>query len=306
MTPPAPPPEPAPELQGLTPAQLLEYEARLGALTLAALRRVMRQITNGLGEVTTAGAQPQVLVAHMPGKHNQKTHGHGGTAGPGGGVDIVGGSSDQGAGFADEVFAARGQYVGMSGDPALSAIANRQGFDGPPEVVSAREMDGMIRGGRPEMLRGMSAQSGKTAAQIHEEMRSGPLYHGSGVYGNGVYFAPRAKGIGQGGASDPHAFSDGSPGSVMRATLHPRARVVDGAKIEAEHAAYFRSLGFERAVGPFQTPRNNQDVVFGDVGRFAASRGYDAIHYSDSKKGGYVPEQWVVLNRSALIIEAGP
>ena len=47
-----------PLLQGLTGVEVDRYETRLEELTLAALRKVMRLITRGLGEVTTAAADP--------------------------------------------------------------------------------------------------------------------------------------------------------------------------------------------------------------------------------------------------------
>ncbi len=209
--------------------------------------------------------------------------------------------------LADGVVAARGSFTGRSRDPALSAIAQRQGFDGPPTVVSRAEMDGLIRSGRPHMLRGVQAEldsdgnpvpGGKTAQQIHEDLRSGDAHFGRGVYGNGYYFAP-PKGRGFAGAE---RFGAGPHGAMVRATLRADAKVVKYGQLRQEHAAYFKSLGHEPATS-WETPRSHQDLVFGDLGRFAAARGYDAVEMSGSKAGGYAPPQWLVLNRTALIVE---
>lgn len=196
----------------------------------------------------------------------------------------------------------------------MSVIAERQGFDAHPEVVSREEMDRLVKRGGPVMLRGVhgTEDGAKTAAEIHEDMRSGPAQFGHGVYGNGYYFAPPG---GQGFAG-AEGFADGTPGSLARATLRPGAKVVKYRELRREHDEYFESQGFEAHVagglerlptggyGP-SAPRNLQDAAFSDLGRFAAAKGYDVVAMDDSKAGGYIPKQWLVLNRSALVVEAG-
>jgi hypothetical protein len=215
--------------------------------------------------------------------------------------------------LADDVVAERAGFEGRSRDPALSAIAHRQGFDGPPEVVTRTEMDRLIKSGRPELLRGVQApeDGSKTAAQIQEDMRSGDAHFGRGIYGNGYYFAPP----GGSGFSGAEGFGAGPNGAMARATLRPGAKVVKYRQLEKERAEHFAGLGhdphregglepnpdgsgYRRAV-----PRSNEDLVLSDLGRYAAARGYDAVQMDDSKAGGYIPPQWLVVNRTALIVE---
>jgi hypothetical protein len=243
------------------------------------------------------------VLAH-PG-HDQKSHGRKGGGGRVEGKDLMRGGASA---MAERVASARERY-GSSRDPALSAIAAEQGFDGPPQVVSRQEMDRLVRGS-PEIIRGVHSTDDKTAAEIHEEMRSGDAQFGRGVYGNGYYFAPPG-GSGFAGAEN---FGDGTPGAIARATLSKDAKVVGYRQIHQEHDAYFASLGHEPyRPGGFEesptggwresTPKSTEDLVFSDLGRFAAARGYDAIKMDDSKKGGYISPQYLVVNRTALIVE---
>ena len=233
-----------------------------------------------------------------------------GSGGPGSGRDLMG--SDAGVDLAERIVAVRAAHAG-SRDDALSAIAAEQGFDARPRVVDRAEMDRLVRSGSPEMLRGVqpNPEQGKSAEQIHEELRSGDAQFGRGVYGNGYYFAPPG-GSGFAGAEN---FGEGE-GAMLRATLDPGAKVVGYRKLREEHDAYFAALGHEphvpgglerdRDSGGFRPsqPKSSRDLVFGDLGRFAAARGYDAVEMNDSKSGGYISPQWLVLNRGALIVES--
>lgn len=162
-------------------------------------------------------------------------------------------------------------------DLLLHGIAVEQHFDGEPKVVSAAELDELIASGQPELWRGVKArESGRTAADINEELRNGPVYYGAGIYGNGVYTALRE--------NHAHAFSDGTTGAVSRMTLRPDARVGDYEEIRREWSSYANGI---------QDPTVYD--FMGDPGRYAAARGWDAY---------VTPEQSiVVLNRTALVIE---
>ena len=61
-------------IRGLTDEQLADYEQRAEQAMLTALESVMATIAKHLGATHTASA----LVAHLPGKHDQRTHGRGG------------------------------------------------------------------------------------------------------------------------------------------------------------------------------------------------------------------------------------
>jgi hypothetical protein len=241
-----------------------------------------------------------LAILNHKGHADQRTHGRKG--GKAEGQDLIGAGA---ADLANGVVAARAGFEGRSRDTALSAIAQRQGFDGPPQVVSRAEMDQLIASGRPELLRGVQApkDGSKTAEQIQEEMRSGDAQFGTGVFGNGYYFAPPG---GQGFAS-AERFGSGPDGAMARATLRPDAKVVGYAQVRAEHEAYFATLGHKPTRASLlhknPTPRSNEDAVFADLGRFAAAKGYDAIEMGDTEATGYISPQMLVVNRTALIVE---
>lgn len=291
-------------ITGLTPEQLDEYEARAEQAMREALDWVMDQIADRLGRVGTASA----LVAHMPGRHNQQTHGRGGKGvGPGGGVDLIAGGQaeaiaadaiDAAAPYATERSELAGRLlysgggVGPHGDEALFHLAIQQGFDGPATAVSRAEMDTAIRGGflgrgaATPMYRGVrpSPDGTRTAAQIHEQVRSGPAHYGLGFSGNGYYMSSSR--------SEASRYGD-----VARYALHARARVVDLRELDAEQSAYLASLPQGSAARR----------VFSDPGRYAAARGYDAIKWRRGEETGKAPgeeDEFIVLNRSALLAEA--
>jgi len=61
-------------IEGLPDAVLADYETRAEAAMVQALQQVMDTVADRIGKVQTA-AGLDVLVAHMPGQHNQKDHG---------------------------------------------------------------------------------------------------------------------------------------------------------------------------------------------------------------------------------------
>lgn len=282
-------------IRGLTDEQLADYEQRAEAAMLTALESVMNTIAAHLGATRTAGA----LVAHLPGKHDQRTHGRKG-AGPGGGVDLIAaGQADALAASALEAAGAfevdeeqlagrrlyRGGGVGPHGDEALHHIATQQGFDGPAQLVTKKEMDRGVRRGDVEMFRGVrKSHDGKmTAAQVHESAVSGDAYYGLGYSGNGIYL------------SNSRSIA-GQYGQVGRYALHRDARVVDFRDLQREQGAFLDSVGHTTTTGR----------VFSDPGRYAAARGYDAIRWRRGEEGGRrkgEEDEFIVLNRSALLAE---
>jgi hypothetical protein len=163
-------------------------------------------------------------------------------------------------------------------DPGLSAVAARQGFDGRPRVVSKQEMDDLVHsGGHIELFRGVAAGHTKSARQINEDLRSGDAYFGTGIFGNGYYFAA--------GREPAGFYSDETPGSVIRAALPKDARIIDYGEINTNYT------GKPGSSNPF----------YSDPGRWAAARGHDAIR---KKRGAAIGgDYYVILNRSALVVE---
>lgn len=205
--------------------------------------------------------------------------------------------SDRGANLVKEVINRRVAYQDKAPDPMLSAIAELQGFDAKPRVVTRAEMTRLIKEGHTLMYRGVQksgaarvrarAAAGqpsveRAAHEIHEAMRAGDAHFGLGIYGNGYYFTTvRTTAVG---------YSDRTAGSVARATLRKDARTIDSDEAYRLWQAWQRS-----------TPTASE--VFSDVGRWAAAQGYDALVKNFNVTHGRTEKYFIVLNRAALIVE---
>lgn len=174
-----------------------------------------------------------------------------------------------------------GRQIGVVlSDPALGDIMHAQGFDGAPEVLTPEQMDVAVRGGQvTELFRALRPHDGHTGADFAEQYRSGDMYAGTGIYGNGAYTTPSWK------EADGMAREPGS--QVMRMGLRSDARVIsyDDAKAAARKHGSRRNLWF-------------------DPGRAAAALGYDAILVPPGVHRGS-HSYYVILNRTATVVEAG-
>jgi 8-oxo-dGTP pyrophosphatase MutT (NUDIX family) len=202
-------------------------------------------------------------------------------------------------------------YDGKTADGRLAAIGAQQGFDDTPTVVGKAEIDRLLAtGDYIEVWRGVSGagganwrssnSGGKTAADINEEMRSGPAYYGKGIFGNGYYLATQRRVATQ--------YADGTKGSIARMLIPKSAVTQTYDKVKAE---------------AFKNPRTSkaknagygETATFYDPGRYAAAKGLDGIeinphHMSPSGGAGHVASagkpafNW--LNRSVLIMQKEP
>lgn len=189
-------------------------------------------------------------------------------------------------------------------DPLLAAIAHEQGFDGPPQVVSGDEMDGLVRSGQAiEMWRGVAGYDidldhSVTAGEAAEQYRSGDAFYGSGgMYGNGIY------------AAMEHSYASdatrGEAGGLLRIGLRSDAVVVDYRQVDAE-AESFNSGGTADLTFNWgnatreQLRRGARDYPWTDPGRLAASRGVDAIRITRPSGDFYI-----ILNRTATVVQEG-
>jgi hypothetical protein len=177
-----------------------------------------------------------------------------------------------------------------AGDGALARILAEQGFDGAPELVDELPTGllPLYRGVDPGMAEW--DVGGLTGAAMNEQFRTGGLFPGLGLYGNGTYFSiSREVAEVYGGAG----YGDLPPGNILVAALRPDARVIDYDELLAE----IRREGLSES-------------VLADPGRYAASRGYDAIRVDGHTDGSDVADasgrdhftQYVVLNRRALVV----
>lgn len=207
-------------------------------------------------------------------------------------------------------------------DPSLAEIGRRQGFDGLPQVATRGDLDRAVASGWTEVWRGVvGSDSGLTPAQINGRFRSGPYEPGRGQYGNGWYLSERRitaecyrgrdpLGNQPAGGGADYELSDLSgeerPDSLLRMAISPAARVVDYDELVEERNRWLLGRPVDQTSAKVLT----------DVGRFAASRGYDVVRIGpDHPDGSFYPGwedaedevggavQWIVLNRTAVMVQ---
>lgn len=181
-------------------------------------------------------------------------------------------------------------FDGPQGNMAFIAIADRQGFNGPPTVTSdIPEFEKIRSEGGIALFRGQGwVKAGGTGQ--HQSARL--------LYGD--RFAGGGHGVGTNMSNDAFNaayYADDSPGATVGFLLRPAASVVSYPDLNAERDAYLESLPPGRK---FDAER----AVYADLGRYAAARGYDAmvVRQGESpllKRAGR--EEWVVFNRTALV-----
>lgn len=189
-------------------------------------------------------------------------------------------------------------------DGGLPAVAKMQGFDSPPRVATAAEVDAAVAKGWTETWRGVR---GTAAAGINDAFRTGDYQPGVGLFGKGFYFsADRRVGEAYRGAElkfdrdyEIVGYSGGDQGGLLRAAVSPDASLVT----------------FDELASQMKTERGRhgsltaaQERLLADPGAFAAARGYDVIRVEGRADGVHMdnyPDQYVVLNRSALMVQRG-
>ena len=178
------------------------------------------------------------------------------------------------------------KYENVSTMAEMRAVTNGiLGYDGLPKVVDSAEFEKLSKG-KTVLYRGVHSSGTKTAAEIVDEFMSGDLWTGNAggaAFGNGVYFT----------ADESVARGEyaGIDGAVIEALL------VDGAKTADYKAIYqeYMETGIPRLVGA----KEDYQFIIGDVGQYAAVKGYDAIALNGYQNHDYV----VVLNRSKCIVK---
>ncbi|WP_328407819.1 hypothetical protein [Nocardia sp. NBC_00403] len=189
------------------------------------------------------------------------------------------------------------EKIGRNGDMALAEIYRRQGFDGPAELTDAEGIAGLESTGRTRLLRGVSD------ARHVEEFKFGPLFPGTGGFGHGTY-----------ATTDPQRamqYAHYDPDQVIEMVLHPDARIVDYERLHNEQQQALSQINDElnRLHKMERTPEEEARIeelkeksfILKDRGRFAAAKGYDAYLVPEATADHY--EEWVILNRTALIIQ---
>ncbi|MFE2751573.1 hypothetical protein ACFXGA_06170 [Actinosynnema sp. NPDC059335] len=169
---------------------------------------------------------------------------------------------------------AAGRLLRGRRDRVLEEMLRRAGADGPPQVVSRSELVRLVQGGARPVWRGIT---GPDAAGRAEQLRSGPLYVGLGIYGNGVYVTSTEAGA--------RRFA-GADGVVVVGVLLATAVVVAWPELEeqVEELQGRLSAAQRRRLAP----------ILADPGRVAAALGYQAVLLPNGDV--------LVLDRAALAV----
>lgn len=183
----------------------------------------------------------------------------------------------------------------VRGDMYGNYLAAEQGFDGPPQVVTPEQFAELRRDGqiRTVLYRGVGGGNRAMPAEdVHREWRVGRYRHGLGTFGNGTYMAVRRA----------HAAEYGEVGQFG---LRKGSRVINWDQLLKEMEQWSRRV---RARDDYDNdPEWN---MYGDPGRYAMARGYDAIFVPAGSKPGLGREaggdQYVILNRTAIISAVPP
>jgi hypothetical protein len=206
-------------------------------------------------------------------------------------------------------------------DPFLASVLRAQGFDGLPQVVDADTFAQMEKDGEfaVTLYRGVDESGDLTRAQVTEQFRSGPLFVGEGISGNGTY-ASTARNE----AFDKYAR--GHEDGLLTIGLRKDAKIVPNSFLSAIYGEYKNSDKPDRgqflfklmndAVQAGETAKaraleesmqalnhglrvgdahNVLDRVYWDPGALASFLGYDAIQVHE--------DRYILLNRTALVVQ---
>lgn len=193
---------------------------------------------------------------------------------------------------------AKGGKIGSSStknDEILEKIADDQGFNNKPDILSANDFEDKIDKGAKRTWRGVSDP------KYTDEYKDGAYYGGTGVYGNGTYTA-----YGERGYKEAAGYAHGQ-GEVMELALKKDARTIKLDKIREikdDLTSKLRKEAEEIAEDNFVKARNILDFrsEIDDEGRLAAILGYDAINMPEAER---IAEQnyMIILNRSATYVK---
>ena len=182
----------------------------------------------------------------------------------------------------------------------------------------------MVKKGGIKIYRGVNPDGRLTAEQMIEMFKTGDMFVGTGVMGNGVYSSVNYDYV--------IKYAMDKPGNVIEMVLSPKARLIE--KEAAEEGAKNLSMAFyDKAFGrkysnpefgkivdgyveiigeapieygPAKEAWQQQFRALGwamhDPGAYAASMGYDAIRFSDLADDGK-DAVYVILNRGAVVVK---
>ena len=178
-----------------------------------------------------------------------------------------------------------------SEDTFLGDLLKESGRANKPQLVDANGMEEARKAGWWIAYRGV-------AHPDHAEaFRSGDLYNGAGIFGNGTYtaYAGLRRGDGKARAFAAGYAQDG--GAVVAMAIPPDARIVSVSSLKAERQADLKKIDQGLSDGKISRDEHaKMEAIFSDLGRYAAIKSYDGIK---DKASGFL----VVLNRSICRVQ---
>ena len=192
-------------------------------------------------------------------------------------------------------------------DMDVEAIARSRGLDAVPTLAAASDVDAAVQRGWVEAWRGVKR------VETNDAFRVGELEFGQGLFGRGYYFTTergvaevyRGADVKFGPDYRIQSYSGGVDGGLLRVAINPDARIVDYDALLAERKALLETW---RAEGRL-TPAAEKLLADRDVSKYASARGYDVIRVRNRTDGVNIdnwPDQYVVLNRQAVLVEGTP
>ena len=169
--------------------------------------------------------------------------------------------------------------AGPRNDKGLEAIAAKQGFDGPAQLVDQAQFDQYARESGYTRFRGVVPYTNAEGQQITgdaiiTDFATGKYYGGTGVSGNGIYSTAKV--------DTAQAYADKEDnGRVISMTVVPGARIASDNDVRV-------------ALNQMQDPANPPGL---DIGRLLAAKGFDGY----VSIGNGVPAT-IMLNRTAIAV----
>jgi hypothetical protein len=177
-----------------------------------------------------------------------------------------------------------------STDTMLTEVMKEAGRAEKPTVLDKTGIDELIQKGWTECYRGLTSEDFAT------QFRSGDMWNGVGIYGNGTYAAA----VGHGPNEEVKVARDTAADYgkvIMRMALPPTAKVTTYTEMQSDMVDYRNLINDEYRERKLDWPTYNKLMeVASNEGRWAAMCNYDAII---GGKSGYL----VILNRSILAVQ---
>lgn len=169
-----------------------------------------------------------------------------------------------------------------AGNRITAAVQKMNGLDGAPTVVSKADFDA---------LPGKKLYRGVSSEEQAERFNTGPNWVGEGGSGSGIYTSTnRFRG---------ESFKRAEGGALMEMKLSPEANIADGTSLEVERRADLeRATAEGNTVGTF--------LADGDMGKYAAARGFDGYTVPPIDPYGDDEEYVVLTNRAAVSVLGEP